>query len=123
MEQNKNDIKPNGEPIVNFTPAPEPMAEELELPFVKRMIVTLDKFLDRRIAGIVMFYFALSALIGVGLFMNTQSANASAGQTAVEEHFFSNAWLYSLLGVATFIFALIAVRVISIRVQRAKRVK
>ena len=91
-------------------------------PLVKRMLITLDKFLDRRIASIAAFY-ALGMIIGgLTLFMlNNPDTNAAGYDEATASAGSGGAWAWSFIGVITFLFALVAVRVISLRVNRGKR--
>jgi len=90
-----------------------------QYPIVKRMLVSLDKFLNRRIASIVLLYMLAVIACGAAVVVNGVTASASDG----------NAWggtgntlLYSSIAVLTFIMVLIAVRVAAVR-SRGKNEK
>ena len=88
-------------------------------PHIKRMLATLDKFMDRRIAGIAMFFCAAIAACGIGIFINGEVANASSGGGGGGMNS-TNALLYSLLAVLCFAFVLIVTRVVTVRHTRKK---
>jgi hypothetical protein len=91
-------------------------------PTIKRMLVILDKFLDKRIAGIGAFYLCACIGIGAGLIFNGVNVNASIGGEPSGMPDVS-IWLYSALATATFIFALVVARVIFVRVRSKKNCK
>ena len=93
---------------------------ETKFPNVKRMLVSLDKFLNRRIAVIGIIYIMALIAGGAGLIANGETAFASdgSGNGAMP---IVNVWIYSLLGVATFLFLLILVRVVSVRLATNKK--
>ena len=85
---------------------------------VKRILATLDKFLDKKIAGVALIYFFSVIACGVGLIISGQVASAAtdgaqrAGATA------SNSWIWAVLAVVTFLFLLGASRVAAVRFAR-----
>jgi|GEM_PF-5708494 len=115
MEKNQN-IKPEAE-----------HAEDVEkkYPHIKRMLMTLDRFLEKRVAIIGAVYLLAILAGGVLLFANGVSAvNASsAGTYTTDSPIVSNTLVFSLLGVVSFIFALIAFRVVAVRMKTKKLVE
>ncbi|MCL2229307.1 MAG: hypothetical protein FWC00_05800 [Firmicutes bacterium] len=107
--------KENAEPMDT-----QAMAESLvnkdrdkNLPNIKRMLETLDKFLDRRIAGIALLFMTVLVACGAGLIANGSNVYAATGgQTTVNT---LGIWLYSILAVFTFLFVLVIARVITFR--------
>ena len=86
-------------------------------PNIRRMIASLDKFLSKRIAVIGAIYLCAMILCGAGLIINGVTANAATGQGANPT---TNTWLYATIATASFIFILIVVRVIAVRMRIAK---
>ena len=79
------------------------------LPNIKRMVATLDRFLNRRIAGIAILFMAVLVACGVGLIVNGSNVYASTGgQTTINN---TSVWLYSIFAVFAFLFIIILARV------------
>ena len=104
---------------------PEISSEIAQVPaettHIKRMVAALDKFLNRRIAGLVMFYVCALIVSCTFVIMNGTTTSATTGERGWRST--SNALLYSFVAVLTFIFILIVVRVISIRRGKNKNEK
>ena len=93
---------------------------ETKFPNVRRMLASLDKFLNRRIAVIGIIYIMALIAGGAGLIANGETTFASDGNDngAIS---MVNVWIYSLLGVITFLFLLVLVRVVSVRMATNKK--
>jgi hypothetical protein len=89
-----------------------------QYPLVKRMIMTLDKFLDRRIAGVGIFYFAVLFACSVAVFSGT-AANAATDGAANTRNL--NIFVYSVVVIATVLFLSVVARVIAVRIARNKK--
>jgi len=118
MEQPKRKKSKKKEPEYLEEPVASPPAEEViavygRFPNIKRMLASLDKFLDRRIAGIAMLFTLGLIACGIAIAVNDVTVHAASdtgrgmNNTAV--------WLYSVLGVLAFVFLLVSVRVVQIR--------
>ena len=85
-------------------------------PTIKRLLATLDKFLDRRVAGIAFGYVAAMLAIAVGFYASSMTpVNASGeGASGLATRAGLDALLYSLVGVLTLVFIAITVRVIMV---------
>ena len=83
---------------------------------IRRMIVALDKFLNKRIYGIGIFYFCAIIACGAGLIANGVMTHASSGGAGVVNS--TDVWLFSAITVLTFLFVIIIARVISVRVRK-----
>jgi len=116
-EQEKVDSG-DGDASVNVVPAESP--RPIAFPTLKRMITTLDKFLNRRIAGIGMIYLGAMMACGVAIFINGVTASANSGQV-VNSTSRADVWLYSLIAVFTFIFALVLIRVAAVQLAKRKK--
>ena len=96
--------------------------EEQQKPYsnIKRMLTALDKFLNKRIMGIGIFYLCALIAFGTVLIVNGVISNASSGggEGGISKTYI---WLFSALGVITFIFILIIARVISVRIIARKK--
>jgi len=110
----KEEKKPKKNPKIEAAEL-KPVEIEVEerYPNVKRMITNLDKFLNRRFVGVIGVYISIMLVCGFGLVMSG-TVNASSGGTNNMNN--AEVWLYSFLAVATFIFAVIVARVITIRI-------
>jgi hypothetical protein len=84
-------------------------------PNVKRMLDTLDKFLNRRIVGIIGVYITVMLISGFGLIMSGTVSASTGGSVGVSP---LEVWLYSFICVATFIIVLILARVISVKIAK-----
>ena len=117
----KNEKKEEIKEEVNVTSLSDADQANFErYPYVKRMLATLDKFLDKRIAGIALFYFLALAIIGIGLFANGQVMHAASQNGGSGGSGDLNVWLYSLLGILTFMIILVVTRVLAIRINKKK---
>jgi len=104
MEEKQND-----DVELNVT-APE------KYPYIKRMLMALDAFLQKRVAAIGAVYFLAMLIAGIILFGNGLAVNASTG-TLDSKPAVSNAWVYSMIGVLTFLFVLVIARVVSVKLS------
>ncbi|MDR0462589.1 MAG: hypothetical protein LBG88_04680 [Christensenellaceae bacterium] len=89
-------------------------------PHVKRILATLDKFLNKKIAAIALFYFFAVVGCGIGLIVSGEVANAASGGTSTGAKT-SNTWLWSLLAVLTFLFMLASTRAATLRLSKKNR--
>ena len=91
--------------------------EMVQYPFVKRMLTALDKFLERRIAGIGILYFFSLIVGGVCILINGVAVSASGGGSGDAP--ISFVWIYSILAVLSFVFILAITRVYFKRKNKA----
>lgn|GEM_PF-3260020 len=108
----ENENKQNEEVVANEVKSDN-------FPYIKRMLQSLDKYLDRRIAGIAMIFMAAMLVVGAGIAVNTVETNASTGGSGAAMGT-TNVILYSLLGVICFLLVLVCTRVTAIRIKRKK---
>ena len=85
---------------------------------IRRMLVALDKFLNKRIMGIGILYFGCLIVCGAGLVVHGVISNASSGggDGGIDG---TDAWIFSVAGVFTLLFFLAIARVISIRFKKS----
>jgi hypothetical protein len=104
------------ETSISHVPFRHPTADDLtKYPYVKRMMNTLDAFLNRRIAGIAMLYVASLVIGSIFLFGNGATSWASSDAGYKVEAPFSYALIWSIMGVMTFLFVIVLARVVSVR--------
>jgi hypothetical protein len=90
---------------------------------IKRILATLDKFLDKKIASIAILYFFSVIACGFGLIVSGKVASAASDGARRAGATTSNSWLWAVLAVFTFLFLLGAVRVAALRFGRRNKVK
>jgi len=88
-------------------------ASMTQYPTIKRMISSLDKFLNRRIAGIVLLYVCAIVICGSIIIVNGVTATASDGSSGWSNT--TSAWLYSILAILTLFVVLVAARVVVVK--------
>ena len=88
-------------------------------PHIKRMIGKLDRFLNRRVASIMVLWACAMVVLGSVAIVNGVSASASDGGSSWTSG--TNAWLYSLVAVLSFFMLLALVRVIAIRLRLRRK--
>ena len=91
---------------------------------IKRMLVTLDRFLCGKFFSIITFYLLAVTGCAVGLIVNnTSNAQASSGGGSGGSGISTaNVWLFSAIGVMTFLFLLVVIYVLTAR-RKKKPVK
>jgi len=87
-------------------------------PTIKRMLANLDKFLNKRIAGIAILYVCAAFLCSTFIIIGGVTASASDGNGWSTTQ---NIVLYSLVGVMTLIFLVVVARVIVMRRRRGEK--
>jgi hypothetical protein len=93
--------------------------EMVHYPFVKRMLTALDKFLERRIAGIGIIYFCSLIIGGICILVNGVAVSASGGGSGDAP--ISFAFIYSTLAVLSFVFLLVLARLYFVRRHKTEK--
>lgn len=83
---------------------------------IKRMMLSLDRFLNKRIMGIGIFYLIAIIGCGAGLIINGIRSYASSGGEPTINN--TDVWLFSAIGVITFLFILAVARVVAVRLHK-----
>jgi len=104
--------------VTDDVPAAEKDGEQF--PAIRRMIIALDKFLNRRIAVIAIVYLAGMIACGAGLIVNGVYVSAHTGGKPPASNEI-NIWLISVMVTLTFVFFLISVRVFAQRRRKNEK--
>lgn len=115
-DQKDNSIKDDKQSLELFvTDNPE------KLPTVKRLMQTLDKFLTRRFLSLIGLY-ALAMVVCGAVLITSNTSNAFGGEPSANGLKTVEVWMYSLMVTFSFVFFLLAVRIIAIK-RRNKQAK
>ena len=84
---------------------------------IKRMLAKLDRFLDKRVAGIALFFMFSMLAVGAAL-ISTNAVHASTG--GIPERRDVTVMLWAMLGTIAFLFLLVTLRIIVVRRRKLR---